>query len=80
MVVIGFRDKCLGQYRRDAPTISKLAEYLILAVLCALGFISICGDIKNAYFQGKDFEREVYLRQPKGGLRGIPKGVFVASK
>ena len=27
MVVIGFRDKCLGQYRRDAPTISKLAEY-----------------------------------------------------
>ena len=55
MVAIGIRDKCLGYYRRDAPTISKLAECLILVILCAIGFISVCCDIKKAYFQGRDF-------------------------
>lgn len=34
LVVQGFKDKALGQYRRDAPTASAIAESICLAV-CA---------------------------------------------
>ena len=74
LVVQGFKDKSLGQYRRDAPTASAIAESVCLAVCTHLKFTLLAKDIKNAYFSGKDVGREIYLDQPKGGLPGLKPG------
>ena len=59
-LVQGFKDRCLGQCRRDAPTASH-AESLCLSVCSYMQFILLSKDIKNAYFSGKDVGREIYL-------------------
>ena len=74
LVVQGFKDKSLGQYRRDAPTASAIAESICLSVCAFLGFVLLAKDIKNAYFSGKAVGREIYLDQPKGGLPGLAPG------
>ena len=80
LVVQGFKDKSLGQYRRDAPTGSALAEALVLTLAAAFGFQMVCKDIKNAYFSGKDIGRELYLLPPKGGLPGVKPGQVLRAK
>ncbi|CAE7715141.1 RE1 [Symbiodinium necroappetens] len=74
LVVQGFKDKSLGQYRRDAPTASAIAENVCLSVCAHLKFLLLSKDIKNAYFSGKSVGREIYLDQPKGGLPGLQAG------
>ena len=61
LVVQGFKDRALGQYRRDAPTASSLAEMIVLITAVANDWELACGDVKNAYFAGKDLTRDVYL-------------------
>jgi len=74
LVVIGFRDQSLGFYRRDAPTASRLAEGVLLALAAGMGMTLELGDVKNAYFNGKQLDREVYLEQPAGGLPELKQG------
>lgn len=78
--VQGFKDRSLGHYRRDAPTASALAESICLAVSANLGFTVISKDVRNAYFSGKSLDREVYLEQPKGGLRGLKPGQLLLAR
>ena len=73
LVVQGFKDKSLGSFRRDAPTASSLAESVCLAVATMYQFILLSKDVKNAYFSGREIGRELYLRQPHGGLPGLKK-------
>lgn len=81
LVVQGFKDKSLGEYRRDAPTASAMAESICLAVCAYLGFVLIAKDVKNAYFSGKSIGRELYLAQPRGGLPGLrPQQLLLAKK
>ena len=82
LVVQGFKDRSLGQYRRDAPTASSLAEALVLLVLVQMGFSMSCGDVKNAYFSGKALQREIYMAQPREGpLPGLrPRQLLRANK
>lgn len=81
LVVQGFKDKSLGHYRRGAPTASAIAESLCLMVAAHMGFIMLSKDIKNAYFSGRSLDREIYLLQPKGGLKGLrPKQLLRAKK
>ena len=80
LVVQGFKDKCLGQYRRDAPTASRLAQSMVLLVAAAEGYTLWSGDVKNGYFNGVDIQREVYVEQPKGGLPGLQKGQLLKAK
>ena len=74
IVAQGFRDPMLGQYRRDAPTASRLADAMCLFLIVSFQFEAFLGDIKQAFFQGKKFDRTLYLEQPKGGLRGLMNG------
>ncbi|CAK9086452.1 Retrovirus-related Pol polyprotein from transposon RE1 (Retro element 1) (AtRE1) [Includes: Protease RE1 [Durusdinium trenchii] len=37
-------------------------------------------DVRNAYFSGKSLDREVYLEQPKGGLRGLKPGQLLLAR
>ncbi|CAK0817009.1 unnamed protein product [Prorocentrum cordatum] len=58
LVVMGFRDRLLGMFRRGAPAASWLAEALLLALAAAMGVILSLGDVKNAYYNGRDLQRE----------------------
>ncbi|CAK0904737.1 unnamed protein product [Prorocentrum cordatum] len=80
LVVVGFRDHLLGMFRRDAPTASRLAEALLLTLAAAMGMILSLGDVKNAYFNGQDLQREVYLEQPRGGLPGLAPGQLLRAR
>eukprot|EP00439_Symbiodinium_sp_Y106_P022669 s217_g2.t2 len=80
LVVQGFKDKALGQYRRDAPTASAMAESVCLAVCVHMQFVLFAKDIKNAYFSGKSVDREIYLDQPRGGLPGLSSNQLLRAK
>ena len=80
LVVQGFKDKSLGQYRRDAPTASALAESLCLPVCAYAHFVMVAKDVKNAYFSGRNVNREIYLDQPRGGLPGLKPGQLLKAK
>ena len=78
LVAIGFRDKLLGCYRRGAPTASRLAESMLLALAAIFGMTLV--HAKNAFFNGRQLQREVYLEQPKGGLPGLLEGQLLRAK
>ena len=80
LVVQGFKDRSLGQYRRDAPTASAIAESICLAVCANKRFLLFAKDIKNAYFSGKSMAREIYLEPPKGGLPDVAEGQLLQAK
>lgn len=40
----------------------------MLSLVASLRMHLVCGDIINAYFSGKPIGREVYIKQPRGGL------------
>lgn len=80
LVVQGFKDKALGEYRRDAPTASSLAESVCLMTSAVKGSVLVSKDVKNAYFSGKSIERELYLQQPRGGLPGLDGSQLLRAK
>ena len=80
LVVQGFKDKALGEYRRDAPTASSLAESVCLMTSAVKGFTLVSKDVKNAYFSGKSIDRELYLQQPRGGLPGLQGSQLLRAK
>ncbi|CAK0861813.1 unnamed protein product [Prorocentrum cordatum] len=80
LVVVGFRDRLLGMFRRDAPTASRLAEALLLTLAAAMGMILSLRDVKNAYFNGQNLQREVYLEQSRGGLPGLVPGQLLRAR
>ncbi|CAK0894249.1 unnamed protein product [Prorocentrum cordatum] len=80
LVVVGFRDRLLGMFRRDAPTASRLAGALLLTLAAAMGMILSLGDVKNAYFNVQNLQREVYLEQPRGGLPGLAPGQLLRAR
>jgi hypothetical protein len=59
LAVLGFRDTLLGCYWHDALTTSRLAQALLQALAGVFGMISALGDVKNAYFDGRQLQCEV---------------------
>ena len=51
--------------RSDAPTASKEAIKLTLAIAANEGFKVKSGDIKSAYLQGDAMDRDIFVRPPK---------------
>ena len=51
LVVVGFRDRLLGMFRRDAPTASRLAEALLLTLTAAMGMILAPGRRQECLLQ-----------------------------
>ncbi|CAK0789613.1 unnamed protein product [Prorocentrum cordatum] len=80
LAVVGFRDRLLGMFRRDAPAASRLAEAMLLTLAAAMGMALSLGDVKNAYFNGQDLQREVYLEQPRGGPPGLVPGQLLRAR
>ena len=80
LVVQGFKDRALGQFRRDAPTASAIAESICLTICANKRFLLFAKDIKNAYFSGKSMTREIYLEPPRGGLPGVQEGQLLQAR
>ena len=71
----------------DAPTVSRQGVLLLLQVLASrlqCGWQACAGDISAAFLNGEKLRRELYIRQPRGGIGGLhpeqiiklTKGVF----
>lgn len=63
LVARGFQETCEVQV--DAPTVSKSVLRMFLAIVQSQGWKLKSTDIKSAFLQGKELERDVYLKPPK---------------
>ena len=64
LVVRGFEEKDL-EIPRDSPTVGKGAMRLLLSIAAIEGWTVKTTDIKSAFLQGKELDRDVYIRPPK---------------
>ena len=85
LVVRGFEEDFI--MLKDSPTVGKGAMRMILAVASSMKWMIKTTDIKSAFLQGKELDRDVYLRPPseshtpknmiwklKHGLYGLKDG------
>ena len=64
LVVRGFEEKDL-EIPRDSPTVSKGAMRSFLSIAAIEEWIVKTTDIRSAFLQGKELDRDVYIRPPK---------------
>lgn len=63
LVARGFEE--IDEIKSDSPTLSKSGLRIILATAATKGWIVETTDIKSAFLQGNELDREVYLKPPK---------------
>ena len=63
LVIQGFQEEQIT--RADSPTCSKDNMRLLLAVSLARGWVIHSLDVKAAFLQGREIERDVYIKTPK---------------
>ena len=73
LVVRGFEEKDL-EIPRDSPTVGKGAMRLFLSIAAIEEWTVKTTDIRSAFLQGKELDRDVYIRPPKES--GAPKHVI----
>ena len=56
----------------DAPTVDAETHCLIASYAASRKLKLRCGDISSAYFQSEPLERVIIMKQPRGGLPGVP--------
>ena len=56
------------ELRTDSPTCELEALNLIISFAACHCYRLKCGDIRNAYFQGKELDIILLLKPPRGGL------------
>ena len=79
LVARGFEEE--ENIQSDSPTLSKAGFRVILAVIASCGWNIETTDIKSAFLQGTQLQRDVYLKPPKeAGCRGtlwkLKKGLY----
>ena len=65
LVARGFEEYNLDEIRKDSPTCSKENLRLILAVISSLHWKINSLDVRAAFLQGNEIDRDVYLRPPR---------------
>ena len=71
LVARGFEEEqCVTS---DSPTIGKCAIRLFLGIAAALRWIVKTTDIKSAFLQGRELDRDVFIRPPKEA--GVKPGI-----
>ena len=63
LVARGFEER--EEVQSDSPTISKSVIRLFFSLCVAYGWNVRTIDIKSAYLQGKDVERDIFIRPPR---------------
>ena len=64
--------------RSDSPTADVEAHHLICCWCATHGTHASSADVTSAYFQGMPLDRLLLMRQPRGGLPGVPEDVIFA--
>ena len=54
--------------RSDSPTCDIEGQNLVFSFAATHGLMIRSADITNAYFQGRELDRVLLFKQPKGGL------------
>ena len=84
-MVSGHRDPDLQYLETDAPTIGRLTILTLFQILASrrqkLGWVASAGTITAAFLNGDPLDRELYLRQPRGGVADLqPDQLFRVKK
>ena len=61
----GFEEDCLDEIKKNSPTCDKQSLRLVLSVIAQKKWKINSIDIKTAFLQGEQIQREVFLRPPK---------------
>jgi transposase InsO family protein/ribonuclease HI len=64
LVARGFEE--LDKVQSDSPTISKSVMRVFLAICSSLSWTVCTTDIKSAFLQGQDLDRDVFIKPPSG--------------
>ena len=81
MCIRGDLEKGKEEIRSDSPTVGKETLKLALTIAANEGFTVKSGDIKSAYLQGLELQRQIYVKPPpqacvKGKLWLLKKGAY----
>ena len=70
LVARGFEENMLEEQRRDSPTCTKDSLRLVLSIVAANSWNCNSIDIKSAFLQGNEIDREVFVKPPKEFCNG----------
>ena len=70
-VARGFED--VGEVEKDSPTVSKSTTRMLMSVAVSKGWTVKGTDIKSAFLQGKEIQRDVYIKPPCEAKRSAGK-------
>ncbi|CAE7353514.1 RE1 [Symbiodinium sp. KB8] len=86
LVIGGHEDPDLasGRVISDSPTVSRATLILLLQICCSRAWQAAAGDVAAAFLNGVYIQRTLFMRQPRGGVRGldprqllrVKKGIF----
>ena len=76
LVARGFEENNLIQ--RNSPTASKEAMRILLTIAASKQWVIKTTDIKSSFLQGKELNRNVYLKPPKDSE--VPDGIIWKQK
>ena len=66
-----------NELRCDSPTADADFHCLIASYAASRRLKLMCADISSAYFQASPLERVLLMRQPSGGLPGVPEAAML---
>ena len=66
-----------NELRCDSPTADAEIHCLIASYAASRKLKLMCADISSAYFQASPLERVLLMRQPSGGLPGVPENAML---
>ena len=65
LVARGFEEENLNEIRKDSPTCSKENLRIVLAIISSRQWQASSLDVKSAFLQGNQIDRDLYLKPPK---------------
>ena len=65
LVARGFEEENLNEIRKDSPTCSKENLRIVLAIISSHQWQASSLDVKSAFLQGNQIDRDLYLKPPK---------------
>ena len=79
LCIAGHRDPDLGNFDMvvDAPTTSRHSILLAIQLGLARGWSISVGDIRAAFLNGVPAPRQLYFKQPRGGIPSLEPGQIV---
>ena len=65
LVARGFEEENLNDIRKNSPTCSKENLRIVLAIISSHQWQASSLDVKSAFLQGNQIDRDLYLKPPK---------------